>query len=372
MLGFPATDLFAQRARAAGSAFDLTPASVRAVAEICRRLDGLPLAIELAAAKAKLLPPSALLQRLEQRLPLLTDGAADLPERQRTMRTAIAWSYDLLGSAEQAAFRHLAVCVGGCTLEAAQAVIGGDGSSNALLERLATLVDHSLIGVREDARGEPRISQLEVIREYALERLTEVGDLDQARARHAEHCLHLAEAASAHLIGSPDQAAWLLRLEQERGNMLAALEWAREKGAHQIGMRLVAALGPFWYFRGYLTEGRRWIETFLAATESTEHGHPSRIWLLYGLGKLATEQRDFTRVNEVARAALALAEHLGHALGVSQALELQGNAARLQGDARGGRAVLERSLLWARRSGERGQIERVLFGWRTRRVKQAT
>ena len=366
-LAYPAVELFVQRAAAAGSSVSVTSANAAIVVEICRRLDGLPLAIELAASRTKVLPPQALLQRLELRLPLLTHGATDLPERQRTMRSTIAWSYELLAAPDQAVFRNLSVCVGGCSLEAAQAIAGADlDDADELLEHVAVLVDHSLVNAREDAWGEPRISMLEVIREFGLERLEfefeKADEMVQARARHAEYYLRYAEAASPHLIGSPHQAEWLSRLEQEHGNMLAALRWAREHAAHQFGLRLASALGPFWYFRGYFSEGRHWLDTFLAATASPGNMDPSRIWLLYGVGKLATEQGDFARVREAADEALTLAQALGNAVGQSQALELQGNVARLQGDALGGRALLEQALLWARRAGDRGQLERVLFG----------
>ena len=363
LLRYAAIELFVQRARAAGSSFTLAPANASAVVGICRRLDGLPLAIELAASRTKVLPVSALLERLERRLPILTNGAPDLPERLRTMRTALDWSYELLSPKAQAVFRKLAACVGGCSLEAAQAIAGADlSSSDELLECIAVLVDHSFVSVREDAEGEPRISLLEVIREYGLERLANSLDLEQVSERHAEYCLQLAESASPHLIGSPQQSAWLQRLDQERGNMLAALEWARERAAYHVGVRLAAALGPFWYFRGYFSEARQWIDTFLAATATAANPDPSRIWLLYGAGKLAIEQGDYGRVSEVADEALARAQDLGNAFGMSQALELQGTAARLQGDALGGRALLEQALHWGRRAGDRGQLERVLFG----------
>jgi predicted ATPase len=363
LLRYAAIELFVQRARAAGTNFTLAPANATSVVEICRRLDGLPLAIELAASRTKVLPVSTLLERLQRRLPILTCGAPDLPERLRTMRTAIDWSYELLNPTAQAVFRRLASFVGGCSLEAAQAIAGADlSSSDEFLECVAVLVDHSLVNVREDARGEPRISLLEVIREYGLERLANSLDLEQVRERHAEYCLQLAEAASAHLIGSQQQSAWLQQLDQERGNMLAALEWARERAAYELGVRLVAALGPFWYFRGYFSEGRQWIDTFLGATAIAASSDPSRIWLLYGAGKLAIEQGDYPRVREVADEALALAQDLGNALGMSQALELQGTVACLEGDAHGGRALLEQALHCGRRAGDRGQLERVLFG----------
>jgi hypothetical protein len=254
------------------------------------------------------------------------------------------------------------VCVGGCTLEAAQAIAGTEsGSQDESLDLTAALVDHSLVNVREDAAGEPRLSFLEVVREYGLERLAESSEKEAVRERHARYFLQLAEAASAYLIGSPQQGAWLQRLEHDRGNLLAALNWARDHGEHQLGVRLVAALGPFWYFRGYIGEGRHWIDTFLAATASDANPPSSRILLLYGAGKLALEQGDYERVSEVASEALALAQALDDALGMSQALELEGSVLRVRGDPLGGRALLEQAVQWGRRAGDRGQLERVLF-----------
>jgi tetratricopeptide (TPR) repeat protein len=254
------------------------------------------------------------------------------------------------------------VCVGGCTVEAAQAIAGPESKSpEELLDLIAVLVDHSLVNVRDEAAGELRLGFLEVVREYGRERLAKSSEEERARERHAHYFLQLAEAASAHLIGSPQQGAWLQRLERDRGNLIAALDWARDYGDHQLGLRLVAALGPFWYFRGYISEGRHWIDTFLAASASDPNPPSSRIWLLYGAGKLALEQGDYVRVTEVADQALALAQALDDSLGMSQALELQGSVARVRGDPLGARALLEQSLLWGRRAGDRVALERVLF-----------
>jgi predicted ATPase/DNA-binding XRE family transcriptional regulator len=365
--GYASVALFLQRARAAGASVTLAGATAPVVAEICRRLDGLPLAIELAAPRIRVLPPAALLERLERRLPLLTGGARDLPARQRTMRDAIGWSYELLRPQEQAVFRKLSVCVGGCTLEAAEA-IAGEGSALAaheLLDRVAALVDGSLVRVAEDAGGEPRVTMLEVVREYGLEQLGAGSEEAGARERHAHYFLHLAEEAGPHLLGSAQQGSWLARLEREHGNLAAALRWARERGQDALGRRLAGALGPYWYFRGHFSEGRAWIDGFLAATAGAPLAGAAasmRLWLLYGAGKLALEQGDTARVSAVAAEALALAKTLDHALGVAQALELQGSVARLHGDPLGGRALLEQALLWSRRVGDRGQLERVLFG----------
>jgi predicted ATPase len=360
VLGYASVALFVDRARAAGSSLNLSADTLLVVAEICRRLDGLPLAIELAASRAKALPPSALLERLNRRLAILADGSVDHPMRQRSMRGALDWTYDLLGPDERAAFATLSVCVGGCSLEAAQAIVGWD--SDRLLDVVGVLVDHSLACVHEDTRHEPRVIMLETVREYGLERLAERSDEEAlARARHAAFFLHAAEEASPHLVGSPRQSEWLQRLEADRGNLLVALTWAREGAEYQFGVRLVSAIGPFWYFRGYLSEGRYWIDLFLAATASDPDPPVSRLWLLYGACKLALEQGDYPRAREVALQAHVLAQRLDSALGMSQALELQGTIAHVSGDSLGSRLPLEQSVFWARRAAERPQLERSLF-----------
>jgi predicted ATPase len=239
--------LFVERSRAAGSTLAVDLQTLRAVVEICRRLDGLPLAIELAAARSSVLPPRALLAHLETRLPILTSGARDAPARQRTMRDAIGWSYALLDAEQQTAFRWLAACVGGCTLAAAQAVLGDRYRQFdvSLLDVVAALVDQSLMNATEDVDGEPRLRMLEVVREYGLEHLAGDGNAGSARERHARHFLELAEAAAPHLMGSSQQSIWLDRLEREHGNLVAALMWAWHGGQVELGLRLVLPRFPF-------------------------------------------------------------------------------------------------------------------------------
>ena len=226
------------------------------------RLDGLPLAIELAAARIKLLPPQAMLARLGRRLELLRGGARDMPDRHQTLRHAIAWSYDLLEAGEQALFRRLAVFAGGCTLEAAEAVCqavddsaASPGQSLEVLDGMASLVDKSLLRQEEQASGEPRFRMLETIREYGLECLTASGEEPAVRRAHADYYLALAEAAEPALTG-PEQATWLDRLEAEHDNLRAALRWAEESGEAEIGLRLAGAFCQFWLMRGYLREGQ--------------------------------------------------------------------------------------------------------------------
>ena len=288
---YAAVALFIQRARAVKPDFAVTNENAPAVAEICHRLDGLPLAIELAAARVKLLSPQRMLSRLgtakRQGLDLLTGGSRDLPPRQQTLRAAIAWSYDLLPEEEKSLFRRLAIFVGGCTLEDAEAVCGAigcqpsavgkdqpdptdssqqaaDGLPLDVLEGVGSLVDKSLLRQEEREAGDARLTMLETIREYALERLEESDELDTLRERHAHHFLGLAEAAVPRLQ-SADQVEWLERLEVERDNLRAALAWSVTSGNREVALRLAGALWPFWYVRGHWTEGREWLASLLAS-----------------------------------------------------------------------------------------------------------
>ena len=252
----PAVQLFLNRAQAVKPGFELTPENEEAVAAICRRLDGLPLAIELAAARIKLLSPQAILSRLEKRLDLLTGGAGDLPERQRTLRDAIEWSYNLLEPPEQMLLARLGVFAGGCSLEFADAVAGEGMGFGESFETLASLVDKSLVRQWDGAEGEPRFGQLETIREYALEQLEKRGELEEMRRRHAERLLELVEAAEPELTRE-NQAMWLDRLDEENDNIRAALAWATGAGEVEIALRLAGALVRFWSTRGPDARGPR-------------------------------------------------------------------------------------------------------------------
>jgi len=255
--GVPSVALFVHRARAANNAFALDAESAPVVAEICRRVDGLPLAIELAAARTKLLPPRALLERLGRSLELLAGGARDLPPRQRTLRATIDWSHDLLEPDEQRLFARLAVFAGGCTLEAAEAVCG-DGLPS--LEILASLIDKSMLRSLGD---EPRFSMLETQREYALERLEGSGEAASMRRRHLDWFTALAESGEPELLGD-GRREWLELLEADKDNFRAALAYALATDAATPALRLAAALMRFWDIRGYFVEGRRWLLDALA------------------------------------------------------------------------------------------------------------
>jgi predicted ATPase/class 3 adenylate cyclase len=255
-----AVALFVDRARAMRPDFELTDAIAPIVAEICARLDGLPLAIELAAARIKVLPPAALLSRLERRLPLLTGGRRDAPERQRTLRDTIAWSYDLLGPDECHLFRRLGVFVGGWTMEAAEAVANPEGNLD-VLGGLTSLVEMSLVRL-DETESEPRFRMLETIREYAVERLTEGGEDVTIRERHAAFNLDFAEMAEPELVRE-NQVEWLDRLADDGPNITATLGWLLDQNRIDEGLRLSVAMRFYWLRRAPFGEGSRWLTAFL-------------------------------------------------------------------------------------------------------------
>lgn len=273
MGGVPAVALFIDRARAADPAFGLSEENARAVAAICKRLDGLPLAIELAAARIRLLSPQEMLARLESRLSILTGGPRNLPARQRTLRAAIDWSYSLLSDREQTLFARMGVFVDGCTLSAVEAVCNASGDLRPhVQDGVLSLLDKNLLKREQGADGESRFTMLETLREYAVECLEQRGETGALGRLHAEYYLALAEAAEPELRG-PDQVSWLTRIEHELDNMRAALRWSLgelqgiDSGAAEdleIGLRLASALSWFWHRRGYYSDGRKWLERGLA------------------------------------------------------------------------------------------------------------
>jgi predicted ATPase len=287
---YEAVVLFVERAQAVKPDFKVTNESAPAVAEICVRLDGLPLAIELAAARIKMLPPKAMLQRLGSRLKLLTGGARDLPERQRTLRATIEWSYALLDEGEQLLFGRLAVFSGGRTLEAIEAICDAEGDLGVdAFEGVSSLLDKSLLRQEEGTNGEPRFVMLETIHEFAREKLGESAEAEEIKRVHAQYFLTLAEEAYPELKG-PDQLEWLERLETEHDNMRAALSWALERKEVEVTLRLGGALNWFWSVRGYHSEGRRWLEEALAIEGLVSP--EVRAMALAGVGGLASEQGD--------------------------------------------------------------------------------
>jgi predicted ATPase/class 3 adenylate cyclase len=328
LIQYEAIRLFVERAQAAKPAFALTDENAAAVAEICRRLDGLPLAIELAAARIKLLPPHALLERLGERLKVLTGGARDAPARQRTLRDAIAWSYDLLSPHDQTLFRRLAVFAGGCTLEAVEAVGNADGELDTL-EGMTSLVDESLLRENEGPDDEPRFAMLETIREYGLEQLEVSGESGTVRERHATYFASVAEALRPHLYG-PDQGRVMGQLEAEQGNMRAALAWAIEHADAATGLRLAANLRKFWLLRSQLTEGRNWLEQTLAMPGDAPTA--TRIDALYGVGSFARLQGDYRQAIAYGEEGLALARGIGDEIHTARLLYLLGMIAHYEGN----------------------------------------
>jgi predicted ATPase/class 3 adenylate cyclase len=339
---YEAVRLFVERARAVHVDFAVTNDNAPAVAAICHRLDGLPLAIELAAARIRLLAPEAMLARLEHRLPLLTGGARNLPARQQTLRGAMAWSYDLLDADEQALFCRLAVFVGGCTLEAAEAVGDPAGELGTdLLDGVDSLVAKSLLRQESTADGaEPRFTMLETIREYALERLAERGEADALQRRHAAHYLALAEQSAGQVFAA-EQDLWLGRLEAEHDNLRAALEWALARDADDdAALRLAGALWPFWYVRGHLSEGREALNRALARGGS----EAARARALQGASILNWFQGDRERAAACMQESLALARAAGDAWGTAFALALIGEMTVFQEGPAQGIPLLEESV----------------------------
>jgi tetratricopeptide (TPR) repeat protein len=351
--------LFVQRAQAAKADFALDAANAVAVAAICRRLDGLPLAIELAAARAKLLPPAALLTRLERRLPLLTDGPRDAPERQQTLRGTLAWSYDLLHAGERALFRRLGVFAGGCTLEAVEAVcrVGGELEGD-VLEWLGSLVDRSLL-LQTGVGDELRFEMLETVREYGLEQLEAAGETAALQDRHLTWCLALAERAEP-LLRGPGQIAWLKRLEEEHDNLRAALAWCLGEGqADDRALRLGLAIWWFWALHAHLSEGRRWLEAALARQAASDAGPTAaapvrlRARALIAVGHLAMRQGQHEQAAALLQRSAQLWRDLDDQQGLAAAQTYLGWALFMfRGGSELVASVLEESLVLSRRPGE--------------------
>ena len=320
-----AMTLFVERAQAVKPAFELNDENMQAVAAICVQLDGLPLAIELAAARVKLLAPSAILVRLQSRLDFLTSRARDVPQRHQTLRNTLNWSYDLLNECEQRFFRGLGVFVGSWTLKAAQ-ICGG--LEDDTLELLTSLVDKSLVRVVEDETGEMRFMLLETIREYALDCLEKQGEQQEARKRHAGFYLKLAEEAEPYLYGK-EQRSWLERLDREAANILAALQWVIARRELEYALRFSCALLLFLQLRGSLSEGRNWLEEILAFCDTREERLlPLYARVLYGAGALALMRNELTLARSRLEESEKLAADIGDtrtraiALGMLAALEL--------------------------------------------------
>jgi len=353
---YPAVQLFLQRARLVRPDLAATPETLATAGQICGRLDGLPLAIELAAARVKLYSPQQVLERLSERLTLLVGGARNLPERQQTLRATLDWSHALLTTAEQGLFARLAVFRGSWDLAAAVAVCAPDLPGNALAG-LESLVDQNLVESDGDGADEPRFRLLETVHEYARARLAEGGEAAEMRRSHAHHYLALAEEAEGRLIG-PEQVAWLRRLDRELPNLRAALRTLLDEGETGAALRLAAALERFWARRGYPSEGRAWLDEALAL--DTGAG-AERAKALAVSGSLAVAAGGFARAEGLLDEALALYRALGDERGVARALFGQGELAFVAGDPAHAVACRERALALSRRVGDRWGVAMALY-----------
>jgi predicted ATPase len=350
---YGAVALFVERAREAVPSFRLTATNAAFVAEICVRVEGLPLAIELAAARLKILPLQALLERMEHRLTVLGGGPRDLPARQHTLRNTIAWSYDLLSEEEQRLFRLLSVFVGGCTLEAVEAVIKTVGGlALPALDGVLSLLDKQLLyraNRDSDAQDDQRLLMLETIREYGAEQLTLCGELEQVRQAHAEFYLRLAEEAQPHLFGGK-QERWFERLERDHDNLRAALRWSVEPGAESerldMALRLGGALDLFWWVRGYLSEGLNFLEHVLARSKDSKTA--LRAKALRSAGWLAYFQGHFRQAATWNRESVDLYRTVRDVGNLASSLIQLGHVTLRMGNVSEARALLEESLTLAR------------------------
>jgi predicted ATPase/DNA-binding CsgD family transcriptional regulator len=361
---YAAVALFLQRAQAVKPAFQVTTTNAPAVAEICVRLDGLPLAIELAAARIKLLPPPALLSRLEHRLQILTSGAQDAPKRQQTLRNTIAWSYDLLNASEQRLFQRLSVFVGGCTLQAIEAVwaaLDPETTGTSLLDAVASLIDKNLLQQTEPDSNEPHLVMMETIREYGLECLGTSGQMETVRRAHADYYLRLAEEVEPESLG-PQQFIWLERFAREQENLRAALTWLMERTRTEMAVRLADALTWFWLESMQWSEGRTALERVLALSQGEVT--PRRAMALGHLGLFLLNQGEYDRAEQCYREGLALSQELGDtqliasflARGVALITYARGNYAAAN-------TMFEESLEVLRKTGDRPLIAITACNW---------
>lgn len=350
---YEAVMLFIERAQAVKPDFHMTNANAPAVAEICVRLDGLPLAIELAAARIKLFPPQILLARLGQSLQLLTSNLRDVPARQQTLRATIEWSYDLLSAQEQRLFRHLSIFVGGWTFEAMEAVwmMANESESRYLsaFNGIESLLDKNLLLQVEREGEEPRFQMLMTVRKYGLSCLFESGETELVGRAHALYYLALTEEAEPHLKGA-QQAIWLERLEQDLENLQAALEWLIKRQDADLSLRLSGALGWFWTVQGHISEGRRWLKAALELP-GAEARMEARAKALSCAGDLAADQFDYAEALLLWQESVTLYRALGDDAGLARPLGMLGVALQQQGDLAAGRLLEEESRALCRALG---------------------
>jgi len=360
-----AVGLFLQRAQAVKSGFQLTDANARAIAEICVRLDGLPLALELAAARSKLLSPQELLARLSHRLEVLTGGPLDQPIRQQTLRNTILWSYQLLDALEQRLFRRLSVFAGGCQLQAAEAVctaIDGEESAGHILENVTSLLDKSLLQSIQQEGKESRLAMLETIREYGLVALATSGEMEITQSAYAHYYLALTEKAEPELAG-PQQSVWLERLEREHDNPRAVMRWSLERGeiehSLELALRLGGALWRFWRVRGHWSEGRTFLERALVSSKGVIV--PVQLKALMAAANLAYIQNDTDRAEALDEECLARCRELGDTGGIALSLRLLGAIAERRGNLGVAYALTEEALALFRALGDEEGIAWSLY-----------
>ncbi len=359
---YEAIALFIQRVHAAKPDFQLTKANAPAVAEICVRLDGLPLAIELAASRIKLLPPQALLTRLSNRLKILTGGTLDMPIRQRTLRNTIDWSYNLLDAQEQRLFRRLSIFVGGCTLEAAEAISAAleNNDVGQTMDKVTSLIDKNLLQQTEQGAEEPWLLILETLREYGLEVLTANGEMEITRQAHADYYLALTERAEPE-FGGPEQAMWFERLEREHDNLRAAMQCLleqREKGREKA-LRLGGALRNFWAIRGYLSEGLSFLERALEGSERVPRSVQAKA--LSCAAQIALVQGNYELGEKLAEKSLVLYRGLSDTKGIALSLHHLERVARTKGNRTAARLLIEESLVLWRKVDNKERIAWSLF-----------
>jgi predicted ATPase/class 3 adenylate cyclase/Tfp pilus assembly protein PilF len=355
---FEAVQLFTERALLARPDFQVTPQNAATLAAICYRLDGIPLAIELAAARVRLLSVEEINHKLDQRFRLLTGGSRTALPRQQTLRSLIDWSYNLLHDPEQLLLQRLSAFAGGWTLAAAEQVCAGEGVEDwAALDLLTSLADKSLLVV-EQSDEHSRYRLLETVRQYARERLLESGGGEAVRVRHRDYFLMLAEEVEPKLLAA-EQAEWLRRLDEEHENLRSALEWSLAEAESGAGLRLCGALYRFWWARGYLAEGRKWCARILAK-EGAAQRTLECAKVLMTAGNLAWHQTDYPAARALGEESLAISRECGDREGTAQSLNNLGNAAVEQGDYPAARALYEESLAIRREMGDRRGVASVL------------
>jgi predicted ATPase/DNA-binding CsgD family transcriptional regulator len=355
-----AVQLFVARAQAVQPAFHITTADAEAISQICHQLDGIPLAIELAAARVKVLSVPQISARLDNSLQLLTGGSRTSNRRHQTLQAAIDWSHDLLTESEQRLFRRLAIFVNGCTLDAAEAVASDKGEQaiilpNDILDLLSSLVDKSLLTVIHGTQA--RYGMLETIRQYARDKLLDSGELGQIRTHHLAYYIQLGERSEPHLR-SAEQLIWFGRLEIEHGNLRVALSWALESEAIEDGLQLAAALSYFWYRGGYLSEGSEWYERVLSSNAGTKLVHARAI---LGAGDLAFIQCNYQKALTLGERSLAMGRQLGDKRAIAASLGLIGRTFEWQGERDQAATLLQESLALFRELGDEWDVARILI-----------